>query len=103
MSTGRGPEEDLTIAGPVLVNLFVSSTGTDADFFVKLIDVFPGDLAEPGAEADPKMGQQMLVGVEVMQPSTARNAAAKRRSDAHLLQYLGQVSPRKGHRVGPDS
>jgi putative CocE/NonD family hydrolase len=35
--------EDLTIAGPVAVTLHVSSTGTDADFVVKLIDVYPGD------------------------------------------------------------
>lgn len=34
--------EDITIAGPILANLFVSTTGTDADYFVKLIDVYPG-------------------------------------------------------------
>ena len=35
--------EDLTLAGEVAANLFVSSSGTDADFVVKLIDVFPED------------------------------------------------------------
>jgi putative CocE/NonD family hydrolase len=35
--------EDLTLAGPVLADLKVSITGTDADFVVKLIDVFPDD------------------------------------------------------------
>jgi len=34
-------EEDLTIAGPLTADLFVSTTGTDADFVVKLIDVYP--------------------------------------------------------------
>jgi uncharacterized protein len=34
---------DITIAGPIGVTLHVSSTGTDADFVVKLIDVYPGD------------------------------------------------------------
>ena len=35
--------EDLTIAGPVVVNLNVATTGTDGDWVVKLIDVYPGD------------------------------------------------------------
>jgi hypothetical protein len=39
--------EDLIIAGPISVNLNVSTTGTDADFVVKLIDVYPGNVATP--------------------------------------------------------
>ncbi len=35
--------EDMTLAGAVTANLFVSTSGTDADFVVKLIDVFPED------------------------------------------------------------
>jgi putative CocE/NonD family hydrolase len=34
-------EEDLIIAGPVKVSLNVSTTGTDSDFVVKLVDVYP--------------------------------------------------------------
>ena len=34
-------KDDITIAGPVTANLFVSTTGTDADFIVKVIDVLP--------------------------------------------------------------
>lgn len=33
--------EDITMAGPVLAKLNVSTTGTDADWIVKVIDVFP--------------------------------------------------------------
>ena len=33
--------EDLTVAGPISPTLFVSTTGTDSDFDVKLIDVYP--------------------------------------------------------------
>ncbi len=40
-------EEDITIAGAIMANLFVETTGTDADFVVKLIDVFPGDSPDP--------------------------------------------------------
>lgn len=38
---GEVLEEDLTLAGPVHIDLYVSTTGTDADWVVKLIDVFP--------------------------------------------------------------
>jgi len=38
---GEVLEEDITLAGPVHIDLYVSTTGTDADWVVKLIDVFP--------------------------------------------------------------
>ena len=40
-------EEDFTVAGPVLPRLWVSSSGTDSDFDVKLIDVYPMDYPDP--------------------------------------------------------
>ncbi len=40
-------EDDVTIAGPVSVKLTVSSSGTDSDFVVKLVDVYPGDYPQP--------------------------------------------------------
>jgi putative CocE/NonD family hydrolase len=42
-------EEDLCAAGPVEVELHVSTTGTDSDFVVKLIDVYPDDYPDPDA------------------------------------------------------
>ena len=60
-------KEDVTIAGPIIANLFVSTKGTDADWVVKLIDVYPGDA--PDNDPNPhnvKMGDfQMLVGADV--------------------------------------
>ncbi|MCE9670040.1 CocE/NonD family hydrolase [Myxococcus stipitatus] len=41
-------EEDLTVAGPLEAELWVSTTGSDADWVVKLVDVNPGTL--PGAK-----------------------------------------------------
>ena len=38
-------EQDVTLAGPIDAELFVSTTGTDADWIVKLIDVSPGKLS----------------------------------------------------------
>lgn len=40
-------EQDLTISGPVEVELFVSTTGTDSDWIVKVIDVYPDDYPDP--------------------------------------------------------
>ena len=40
-------ETDVTLAGPVSPVLFVSTTGTDSDWVVKLIDVYPDDFPEP--------------------------------------------------------
>jgi putative CocE/NonD family hydrolase len=44
--------EDLIIAGPIKVSLSVSTTGTDSDFVVKLIDVYPGDFPTPPLPAN---------------------------------------------------
>jgi len=45
-------QEDVTIAGPVSPRLKVSSTGTDSDFVVKLIDVYPEDYPDPDNSAN---------------------------------------------------
>jgi len=39
--------EDVTIAGPIQVDLHVSTSGTDSDWIVKLIDVYPDDYPDP--------------------------------------------------------
>ena len=56
-------EEDLTFAGPIKTTLYVSTTGTDSDWVVKLIDVYPGDF--PNSDPNPKEvqmgGYQQLV------------------------------------------
>ena len=66
-------ESDLTLAGPVIADLKVALSTTDADFVIKLIDVFPDDFAYDstfcckGAKHEPEMaGYQMLVRGEIM-------------------------------------
>lgn len=56
--------EDVTIAGPVEVSLAVSTTGTDSDFVVKLIDGYPGDFPAYDEKNPVKMGgyQQLVRG-----------------------------------------
>ena len=67
--------DDVTLAGPLVADLMVSISGTDADFVVKLIDVFPDDFKYPMASnattqlAQPSYvmnGYQMLIRGEVM-------------------------------------
>jgi putative CocE/NonD family hydrolase len=43
--------DDVTIAGPIKVNLQVSTSGTDSDFVVKVIDVYPGDFPAASSAA----------------------------------------------------
>jgi putative CocE/NonD family hydrolase len=56
-------EQDVRVAGPLRAILHVSTTGTDADWVVKLVDVFPNDAPDP--QPNPKEirmgGYQMLV------------------------------------------
>lgn len=48
-------EQDMTLVGPVQPQLFVSTSGTDSDFVVKLIDVYPSDYpAGPKTDEDQK-------------------------------------------------
>jgi predicted acyl esterase len=52
-------EHDLTVTGELAADLFASTSGTDADFIVKLIDVYPEDAQQNAwdPEAGPKPGQ----------------------------------------------
>ncbi len=54
-------EADVTIAGEVVAHLFASTTGTDADWVVKLIDVYPESYPQNWALA----GFQLMVSNEV--------------------------------------
>ncbi len=64
-------QEDLTIAGPVIANIVTAISGTDADFVVKLIDIFPDEFVYPDSVRGngknyPMGGYQMLVRGEIM-------------------------------------
>ncbi len=63
LSWETGPlAEDVVLTGDASARLFASTTGTDADWVVKLIDVYPEDV-----EADPGMGgYQLMIAGEVV-------------------------------------
>ncbi|MFO7769444.1 MAG: CocE/NonD family hydrolase [bacterium] len=61
-------EEPVTLAGPIVADLWVSTSQQDADWVVKVIDEFPPD-AEDFPDLDPGMhtgGYQMMVRSEVL-------------------------------------
>lgn len=77
--------EDMTVAGDIHPALFVSSSGTDSDFVVKLIDVFPDDYKYPEGVKPPQNsafsvfepgGYQMLLRGEPF-PARFRNSFEK--------------------------
>ncbi len=59
---------DVTLAGPLEATLWITTTGTDADFVVKLIDVYADNAAdpEPNPTGQRRGGYQQLVRGEVM-------------------------------------
>jgi len=60
-------EEDVTLVGPVVPSLHVATTGSDADWVVKLIDVYPDRFPdEKGGVHNTLGGYQQLVRGEVM-------------------------------------
>ena len=94
-------QEDLVLAGDVTARLYASTTGTDADWVVKLIDVYPDHVPDR-----PEMGgYQLMVTGDILrgryrtsferpQPIEA-NAALEYTVD--LLQQLYRFT--KGHRI----
>jgi len=59
-------ENDLTLAGPVIADLMVAISSTDADFVVKIVDVFPDDFDYATGSSYLMGGYQMLVRGEIM-------------------------------------
>ena len=67
-------QNDITLSGPIIANLFISTTGTDADFVVKVVDVLP-DTASRENQKD-VAGMQRLVRAEVIR-GKFRNSFSK--------------------------
>jgi putative CocE/NonD family hydrolase len=54
--------EDVVVSGDIVAHLFASTTGTDSDWIVKLIDVYPENY-----DADPKMrGFELMIADEIL-------------------------------------
>ncbi len=100
-------QQNVTVAGPITATLYVSTSGTDSDYVVKVIDVFPNDTPDP--EPNPtgvKMGgYQMLIRGE---PMRARFRNSFERPEAMIPNKVTKVeftmpdvnhSFLKGHKI----
>jgi len=100
--------EDVTVGGAISAQLEVSSTGTDADFVVKLIDVYPNDEPDSPYQPDKTVhmrGYQQLVRGEIMRARFRKSLSAPEPMKP------GEVTPvrfgledvlhtfKKGHRI----
>lgn len=102
--------EDVTVAGPVDIRLFVSTTGTDADFVVKVIDVFPDSTKEVQPRdkkylSNPLAGYQMLVRYAVMRGKFRNSLSEPEPIQPGKVTEIRWKSPhifhtfKKGHRL----
>ncbi len=94
-------KEDVAIAGDIVAHLFSSTSGTDSDWIVKLIDVYPDEVPE-----NPKLGgYQLMVAGEILRGRFRRSFERPEPIPANrVLEYrigLHQQNHRfrKGHRI----
>lgn len=97
--------EEVAICGSIEANLWVSSTGTDSDFVVKLIDVHPDDSKEPDASGIAMAGYQELVRAEIMRAKFRQGLEQGKPLKAGEPTFLAFSLPaachsfRAGHRI----
>ena len=99
--------ENLTVAGPIRATLYVSTSGTDSDFIVKLIDVLPSDTPDNSANAEGVKlgGYQMLVRGEPMRARFRNSFSRPERMSPNKVTKVEFTMPDvnhsflKGHRV----
>jgi putative CocE/NonD family hydrolase len=103
-------KNDITVAGPVIADMFTAISTTDADFVVKLIDVFPDEFEydknlKSNDKVYPMGGYQMLVRGEIMR-GKFRNSFEK--PEAFIPNKITEVkfelpdvahTFKKGHRI----
>ncbi len=99
--------DELTVAGPLTASLFVSTTGTDSDFVVKLIDVYPDNAPDnqPNPSGMKMGGYQMLVRGEPMRARFRHSFEKPEAMAPNKAEQIEYVMPdvnhtfMKGHRV----
>ena len=100
-------EDDLTLAGPLQATLQVSTTGTDADWVVKLVDVYAGDFPDPNPNPDHVRmgGYQQLVRGDVFRGKFRNSFEKPEPFEPGKLSKVQFTMPdilhtfRRGHRV----
>lgn len=99
--------KDITVAGPLTASLFVSTSGTDSDFIVKVIDVYPDDAPDnqPNPTGMKMGGYQMLVRGEPMRARFRKSFEKPEAMTPNRMEKVEFVMPDvnhaflKGHRL----
>ena len=93
--------EDVVIAGDIVAHLFASTSGTDSDWIVKLIDVYPESYPK-----DPKMsGYQLMIADEILRGRFRRSFTTPEAIPANqVIEYAIDLHTSnhaflKGHRI----
>jgi putative CocE/NonD family hydrolase len=99
--TSEPLEEDVVISGRIVANLFASTTGTDSDWIVKVIDVYPQKY-----EADPEMSSfQLMIAGDVFRGRYLKSFEKPQPIPANSAQHYQIAFPandhafKKGHRI----
>lgn len=93
-------EAEVVVAGRIIAQLFAATTGTDADWVVKLIDVYPED--HPDAEMQ---GYQLMIADEVLRAKFRNSFVDPAPLPAHeVIEYRIDLNSRhhrfrRGHRI----
>ena len=93
--------DDVTVSGKIAANIFASTTGTDSDWIVRLIDVYPDKF-----EADPTMsGFQLMIAGDVFRGRYYKGWEKSEPIPANSVQKYQITYPandhtfKKGHRI----
>ena len=93
--------EDVVVAGDIVARLYASTSGSDSDWIVKLIDVYPEKVP-----ADPKMGgYQLMIASEVLRGRFRRGfekpepVASNRVNEYTIDLHSNHHAFLKGHRI----
>jgi len=92
-------DQAVHIMGAPEVDLYASTTGTDGDWVVKLIDVYPNDTPEPASQgAKPSMaGLELPVGIEIFRGRYLKSFAAPAPLKAGRVEHYRWALPNVDH------
>jgi hypothetical protein len=89
-------KEDVVVSGRIVANLFASTTGTDSDWIVKLIDVYPERY-----ERDAKMGgYQLMIAGDVFRGRYLKSFEKPQPIPANSIQRYQIPFPANDHLFG---
>jgi putative CocE/NonD family hydrolase len=92
-------DKPVHIMGAPEVDLFASTTGTDSDWVVKLIDVYPNDVPEPAAQGGkPGMaGYELPVGIEIFRGRYLKSFAVPAPLESGRVEHYRWALPNVNH------